>query len=205
MTKGGSRSTALLAGDRATAPDVDTLVALVAPHDRPGLVSRASARVYRDTFARWQAWAAAAGIDPLELTFRTVGEYLAARDGTKATKQRELAALRTLAKLLKVLDYANPARAAAYESLKLLQVRATGETRTSERPRRALTWQDIDLEAGVIYVAHGKGDKVRDVALYGQAAADALKIWREAQPEGYIHVFVGFGGRGVALSRGTSP
>jgi hypothetical protein len=38
-----------------------------------------------------------------------VGAYLAARDGTKATKQRELAALRTLAKLLKVLDYANPA------------------------------------------------------------------------------------------------
>lgn len=45
----------------------------------------------------------------------------------------------------------------------------------------ALTWSDVDLERGIIHVTHGKGDKKRDVAIFGAAALDALTAWRDAQ------------------------
>lgn len=54
----------------------------------------------------------------------------------------------------------------------------------------ALKWQDVDLDAGVISVRHGKGDKAREAAIYSHTAIDALKAWREVQPGGFQHVFV---------------
>lgn len=127
-------------------PAFDRLIEMIAPIDEStaGIVAPSSARVYRDTFERWQLWAAQNGIDPLDINFRTVRAYLADRDGTKTSKQRELSALRTLAKTLQIVDYQNPTRAAAYESLKLLKVRATGESRQNERERRALSPADAD-------------------------------------------------------------
>jgi hypothetical protein len=53
----------------AAAPDFDALVEMVAPHDRPGLVSQASARVYPETYVCWHAWATYNRLDPLDLTF----------------------------------------------------------------------------------------------------------------------------------------
>lgn len=53
----------------------------------------------------------------------------------------------------------------------------------------ALRWQDVDFENGVLHVAHGKGDKVRDAALFGQAGVDALNTWHMAQPSGREYVF----------------
>jgi integrase len=178
-------------------------------------------------------WADQNGIDPLDIKFATAGRFLSERAGTKSSKQRELAALRTLAKTLQIVDFGNPARAAAYESLKLLKVDATGESKKSERQRRALTpaeadkllrvwrddestrgrrnraiiavlllsgvrreeltairWRDIDMANGVIKIRHGKGDKARDAALYGQEAIESLKVWQMEQPTGYKTVFV---------------
>jgi integrase/recombinase XerD len=127
-------------------PEFDRLVEMIAPlnDSTAGIVAPSSARVYRDTFARWWQWTADHGLSPLDIRFSTVGAYLADRDGTKASKQRELSALRTLAKTLQIVDYGNPARAAAYESLKLLKVRAAGESRQNERERRALSPAEAD-------------------------------------------------------------
>ncbi len=216
-------------------PEFDRLVDMIAPLDEntAGIVAPSSARVYRTTYASWAAWTADNGVNPLDVNFSTVGAFLADREGAKASKQRELSALRTLAKTLQIVDYQNPARAAAYESLKLLKVRATGESRHNERERRALspadadrllrvwtgdetprgkrnralvavlllaglrreeltalTWQDVDVQNGVIRVKHGKGDKARDAALYGGEALEALKHWQMEQPTGYTTVFV---------------
>lgn len=196
-------------------------------------VSESSARVYRVTFDAWLDWTQKNGIDPLTLNYSTISAFLGERNTTKASKQRELSALRTLAKTLSILDYDNLARKAAYDSIKMLKVRSTGDSRQNERDKRALspseadkmlriwkddsstrairnraliavlllaglrreeltalTWQDIDLENGVILVRHGKGDKARESALYGREAIDALQAWQAVQPDGYKTVFV---------------
>ena len=222
----------------------DRLVAMIAPESGDGMVAASSARVYRATYAKWQAWAAAQGIAPLDLNYNTVQTFLGDHESAKATKQRQLSALRKLADVLAVLDFQNPARKAACESLKLLKVRNGGGTRQSNRQKRALPyreaqrlldywgdlpaeqgppqairarnaaimavllltgvrrselaalrWQDVDFENGVIHIASGKGDKARDVAVYGQTALDALKRWQIEQPSGYAFVFTRFAGR----------
>jgi integrase len=213
---------------------LEALINMVAPeHGGSGMVAASSARVYRDTFKRWAKWAADNGLDPLSLNYSTVAAYMADRETSKASRQRELSALRTLAKLLAVVDYANPARKAALESLKLLKLRAAAEGVSQERQRRALgpaeadrmlrvwaadptpsgkrnraiiatflltglrraelaalQWASIDFHNGTIAVRHGKGDKPRDVAIYGAEALEALKAWQLAQPTGYKAVFV---------------
>jgi len=105
-------------------------------------LSATSRRVYRDTFARWWAWTAAQGLDPLAINYPTVQDYLLTRDVSKASKQREKSALTALAQLLAVLDFDNPVRKAAYESLKFLKVR-TG-SQDHERGKRALSPADAD-------------------------------------------------------------
>lgn len=42
-----------------------------------------------------------------------------------------------------------------------------------------IKWDDVDLEEGVILIRHGKGDKEREVAIYGDEAIDALKRWKK--------------------------
>jgi len=242
LTTTRTRSSALM----AAALTFENLVQMIG-----GMVADSSARVYRDTFTRWHAWADQQGITPLDLTYPNVELYLAdlaAGGQSKASRQRQLAALRKLAQVLAILDHANPARRAAYESLMLLKVRETDASKPQQRTRRrraltpkeaekmlhvwddlpadgktpaalaarnqaivttflltglrraelaALKWSDIDFENGVIHVAHGKGDKPRDVAVYGTAALDALNAWHICQPSGYQTVFVNFskGGR----------
>jgi integrase len=56
----------------------------------------------------------------------------------------------------------------------------------------ALQWGDIDFEAGIVRIRHGKGDKARAAAILGAAALDALKDLKAAQPQGYQHVFTPF-------------
>jgi len=235
----------------ATTAQLEALIELIAPTGGgSGMVAASSARVYRDTFKRWARWAADNGLDAMALNYTTVADYLRNRPATKASQQRELAALRTLAKVLAVVDYANPARKAAYESLKLLKLRTTAEAVKRERQRRALNpaeaynmlrvwrdvptieagskpkdrprgavwptvakrnraivatllltgirraelaalrWEHIDFTAGTMAIRHGKGDKARDVAIYGQEALEALQAWQQAQPAGYGYVFV---------------
>lgn len=120
------------------------LVDMVAPERGAGMVAASSARVYRDTFTRWEVWATETGLDPLDLNFNTVRAYLADRDTSKASQQRELSALRKLAEVLAVVDFNNPQRKAALDSLKLLKVRANEANTSNERSSRALTPADAD-------------------------------------------------------------
>lgn len=143
----------------------DRLVGMVAPEGgQPGLVAASTARIYRDTFRRWADWCAAQGVGVLDLHFNTVGAFLASRPVKKGTAQRELAALRTIAKLLMVSDYENPARRAAYESLRLLRLRnnngnGNGEAKAAQQRRRALT----PSEAERLLAVWRKGKKPREV------------------------------------------
>lgn len=53
----------------------------------------------------------------------------------------------------------------------------------------ALQWGDIDFEARIVHIRHGKGDKARAAAILSDAAVDALRELRAAQPEGRKYVF----------------
>jgi integrase/recombinase XerD len=193
-------------------------------------LSASSARVYRQTYRLWESWTLENGLSPLDLNGPNVAEFLIAQEVSKATRQRMLSALRSLAEMLSILDYQNPAREMAYQTLKRIKV-PTDNLAGEERPKRALTpkearqvldvwdedcrqhrrnraiiavllmtgmrrseaaalmWSDIDLEEGVIYVRHGKGDKARDVAVYGDDAIDALIDWKAAQRQKRTFVF----------------
>lgn len=53
----------------------------------------------------------------------------------------------------------------------------------------ALRWSDINFDAGTIFIAHGKGDKARDAAIFGERALQALQAWRALLPVGRVYVF----------------
>jgi integrase len=106
-------------------------------------VARTTQRVYGQTYRVWGVWCVEAGLDPLELTFANVAVFLEGQAVGKATRQRQLSALRKLAEMLAILDYGNPAREAAYKSLMKLRV---GQMEGSgvERDRHALTPAQAD-------------------------------------------------------------
>ncbi|MCI0351458.1 MAG: tyrosine-type recombinase/integrase, partial [Acidobacteriales bacterium] len=54
----------------------------------------------------------------------------------------------------------------------------------------ALQWRDIDLEAGVIHVRHGKGDKERTVPILSDTLTADLQQWRSCV-ENRVYVFCG--------------
>lgn len=197
-------------------------------------VAVSSARIYGQTFALWQAWCARSQLDPLAIFAAPVLEFLRQQQVTAATRQRQLSALRKLAKVLAVLDFQHPARKAAYESLLLIRAPAEG-IRPNARPARALNptqaikvldqwgvetliqarnraliallfltamrrgeaaivrWSEIDLEEGVVFVRHGKGEQPRTVAIAGTLAVEALRTWRALQGSAREYVFCAIG------------
>jgi len=106
-------------------------------------VARTTKRVYGQTYRSWCDWCAAAGLDPLELTFANVAVFLESQQVGKSTRQRQLSAIRKLAEMLAILDYSNPAREAAYKSLMKLRV-GQMEDGGVERDRHALTPAQAD-------------------------------------------------------------
>lgn len=192
-------------------------------------VSESSARIYADTYRSWAAWALDTDADPLNVNGGAAVEFLKTQQVSATTRQLQLSALRKMAQVLAVLDFENPMRRAAYESMKLIRAPKTGATKT-ERSRRALTpeqvdmlldvwlnddlisvrnqaliavmfasgarraeiaalkWQDVDLEQGTIHIRHGKGDKERHAALFGDAVIHALEHW-QTLTQGREYVF----------------
>lgn len=53
----------------------------------------------------------------------------------------------------------------------------------------ALKWADLDLDAGTVHVAEGKGAKARTSPIAGTLAIEALRAWREAQGANREYVF----------------
>lgn len=109
-----------------------------------GMVAASSARVYRDTLRRWQTWAGSQGVNVLDLNYNTVRQFLADGSQSKASQQRDLAALRKAADVLAILDFSDPARRAAAESLRLLKVQQP-DAPTASRQRRALSAKEAEL------------------------------------------------------------
>ena len=102
-----------------------------------GLESKASQRVYRQTFNAWGAWCVDNDVDPLDLRPGVVVAFLSDGDTTKATRQRQLSALRKLAQMLYILDPSDDHRR-ILEALKLTKA-PTGEASGHERARKTLT------------------------------------------------------------------
>lgn len=231
----------------------DALVDMIAPRGGGGMVAQSSARLYRDTYTRWSAWCTENAVDALDLNYANVNMYLAARETSKSSRQRELAALRKLAEVLAVVDFQNPARRAALDSLKLLRVHddhvraeRTERSKRALSPRdaekmldvwrdaddvpealaarnraivatllltalrrselRALDWSDVDFDNGVIHVARGKGGKAREVAIFGDAALEALAAWKlhALTPDGAVFTAFRRGGKAQSARMTTT-
>lgn len=207
-----------------TTQQFDTVINMVL-----ATVAESSGRVYADTYRSWAKWALEINADLLDINGRTVVDFLKTQDVSMTTRQRQLSAMRTMAQVLAVVDYANPMRRAAYESVKL--VRAPKQNAGGkERKRRALSaeqvesildvwladdllsvrnqalittmfasgarraeivalrWDDVDLDLGTIHIRHGKGNKERYAALFGDLVISALDHWQSAT-KGRLYVF----------------
>jgi integrase/recombinase XerD len=108
------------------------------------LESAASARVYGQTFSLWREYCTQQAISPFDMTPGRVMDFLNAKDTTKATRQRQLSALRKLAQMAYILNPDENSRR-IYEAMKIIKAPAPGEAATShERTRRALTPSQAD-------------------------------------------------------------
>ena len=109
-------------------------------------VSASSARIYRQTFDLWRAWCADNGAQPLDLRPALVLPFIAAQNATKATRQRQLSALRKLAQMLYILTPTDATRQIV-EALKVVKAPVaslTGGESGKERAKRALTPSQAD-------------------------------------------------------------
>jgi integrase len=105
-------------------------------------VAPCSQQIYAQTFRAWQTWAIEQGVDPLDLRPAHVLDFLNSQPTTKATRQRQLSALRKLAAMMQVLQ-PTEAHRQIYEALKLIKA-PSPETPTQERSRRALAPREAD-------------------------------------------------------------
>jgi len=105
-------------------------------------VAASSARIYRQTYERWSIWCSANGCNPFALTPHNVTAFLASQKVTKATRQRQLSALRKLVEMCSLLDYRNPEWAALHTVLKKIKVQSTDDG--TERGKRALPPAEAD-------------------------------------------------------------
>lgn len=104
-------------------------------------VAATSARVYRLTYEKWSRWCSAHGLSEFDMTPVNVSKFLDSQDATRATKARQLSALRKLVEMLSILDYQNPEWAALHGALKKVRVKANGG---HEHDKRALTPAQAD-------------------------------------------------------------
>lgn len=106
-------------------------------------VAESSARVYKQTFGLWLAWCTAQDADPLVLSPSNVLDFLKSADTTKATRQRQLSALRKLAGMLFVLTGRDDAQR-INEALKMIKVPAASKVATErERTGKALDFRQV--------------------------------------------------------------
>jgi integrase/recombinase XerD len=108
------------------------------------LPSAASSRVYAQTFRLWRAYCTRRDHSPFDMTPGYVVDFLTTQNTTKATRQRQLSALRKLAQMAYILNPDDTSRR-IYEALKVVKAPAPGEVAASrERTRRALAPSQAD-------------------------------------------------------------
>ena len=91
-------------------------------------VASSSSRVYRQTYDLWRAWCVQEGATPLDLRPARVLGFIGAQNATKATRQRQLSALRKLAQMLYILSPSDVTRQIV-EALKVVKAPTGGESR----------------------------------------------------------------------------
>ena len=96
-------------------------------------VAETSQRVYDQTFRAWAAWCESNGNPPTNLRPALVVAFLKSENIAKSTRQRQLSALRQLARVMSLIDQSQHP---IYEALKMVKA-PTGNI-TSERKRRSL-------------------------------------------------------------------
>lgn len=106
-------------------------------------VADSSARTYSQTYRLWHDWCHQAGHHPLDLRPMAVRNFLMSQAVTRSTRQRHLAALRKMARVL-ALDLQQPQYQTIYEALRLLRIPIAGLA-GQERTRRALESDEVRL------------------------------------------------------------
>jgi len=159
-------------------------------------VAESSARVYGQTYAAWSSWCAATGVDPFDLRPGAVTAFLSAQNTTKATRQRQLSAMRKLAQMLYILEPTDDHRRYV-EALKV--TKAPAGDKGSERTRKALTPAEADKMLRIwngATPADARNRALVAVLLLGgirRSEAAALR-WRDVDFEnGVLHVRHGKG------------
>jgi integrase len=104
-------------------------------------VAPSSARVYQQTYHLWADYCHNAGVQPLNLHPANVLAFLSAQDTSKATRQRQLSALRKLAQMALILRGSDDDRR-IYEALQVIKAPTTSGGQ--ERNRRALAPSEAD-------------------------------------------------------------
>lgn len=107
--------------------------------------SKNSQRVYDQTYRAWAQWCSQAQIDPLAYTPANVFDFLSSQPTAKATRQRQLAALRKLAQMGYILAPGDDETRRLYEALKIIKAPAPDEDgQRPERRKRALNPAEAD-------------------------------------------------------------
>lgn len=161
-------------------------------------VADSSARVYQDTYNSWLRWAIVHDVDPLAINGQTVRAFLSDQHVAVTTRQRMLSAMRTAAQVLATVDYTNPARRAAYETMKMVKAPKTNAN-SNERKRRALTpdqverLYDVWLEDSLLHVRNQALITVMFSSGARRAEITALQWGDVNLDEGVIHIRHGKG------------
>lgn len=180
--------------DSALQPDNGAFAELTTQVERT--VAKSSARVYRQTFAAWSSWCTANGVDPFDLRPGAVTAFLSEQNTTKATRQRQLSAMRKLAQMLYILEPTDDNRRYV-EALKV--TKAPAGDKGSERTRKALTPSEADK---MLRIWNGKTPAdarnkalVAVLLLGGIRRSEAAGLrWRDVDFEnGVLHVRHGKG------------
>ena len=112
-----------------------TLRTLESPH---------SQRVYFQTYRAWCDWCVGQGINPLHYTPAHVIDFLSSSPTTKATRQRQLSAMRKLAQMAYIITPDDETRR-LYEGLRLIKAPVPDTIQPGqERRKRALSPAEAD-------------------------------------------------------------
>ena len=165
-------------------------------------VAASSARVYGQTLHKWAAWCAAQQFDPADLTPRRVLDFLNSEDTTKATRQRQLSALRKLAQMRFLLNPQDDTARRLHEALKVIKAPAPTEAAgRRERTKTALTPAQADK---LLRQWSGDSDQhqrnralVAVLLLSGLRRAEAAALrWADVDfDNGILHIRHGKGGK----------
>lgn len=156
-----------------------------------------SQRIYAQTYALWEAWCRANEMTPDDLTPDNIVAFLVSRSVTRATRQRQYAAIR---KLLQVGALFYERYRQQYEFMHLVQL-PDENLIESDRNTSALNEAQI---VDVVNVWHGSGAlQARNRALVwlmfatGLRRAEIVKLrWRDVDVEqGMVRVIRGKGGK----------